>query len=145
MNHTDLDTSKRLAKVWPSEALADPHRQGFRNCYRDGVWGYHFITTADAKKSNDPECDITPRSEHKWLDGRTLSELEAEIGWMGLALEVAYLDGETVRAEVYSPDNYDGGTEAEGFGADIINALGNALAEAKEKLAGGKGGDDGGS
>ena len=137
MNHTNLDVSRRLAKVWPSEALADPHRQGFRNCYRDGVWGYHFITTADAKKSNDPECDITPRSEHKWLDGRTLSELEAEIGRMGyIAKVMMWRNGVTTTLTAMGKQSCCG--EAD----DIINALGNALAEAKEKrAAAGKGAD----
>jgi len=140
MNHTDLDTSKRLAKVWPhKDTQIDQHK------IERGRWVWQHWD--DVGKSGWDLAlagwgILLGASAIDWIPARDLSELEAEIGRMGFIVEVLFVETSAyclLRKAVGLPSFTEHGAK------HIINALGNALAEAKEKLAGGKGGDDGGS
>ena len=126
MNHTDLATSRRLAKVWPLDADDRQHLQWLRNpgdnagpagewCLTEGreamnyrAWGYDSIPARD------------------------LAELEArvqemELGWISSTM------GKEVRVWLY---NKTGGnvlnSVAVGGSNCFINALGAAVAAALE-------------
>ena len=117
---TDLDTSRRLAKAWPADDKGGEHTwwlycsKGYRKYAPWRTWT-GFWCSAAAR----PEWEERVRAY-------TLSELEAEIKRMGLEVTIHIHENGDVQVAV-GPDAYSPPAK------NIINALGNAVAEAKEK------------
>ena len=130
---TDLETSKRLAKAWPADDKGGEHTwwlycsKGYRKYAPWRTWT-GFWCSAAAR----PEWEERVRAY-------TLSELEAEIKRMGLCIRLQFipLDHEgkdaTVAVALYHWNIDSDRLAAETTSNTIINALGNAVAEAKEK------------
>lgn len=122
-NHTDLETSRRLARVWPGPP-ADRRR---------AWWVGQETVLHPEDVAWELGLDCRWRLDADWPEGgpiaaRDLSELEAEIREMGLNIEIIIHDDGAVQTctgrDPYSPPHM-----------HIINALANAVAEAKEKRA----------
>ena len=129
---TDLKTSRRLAKVWPfvsPRPFAPPW-----GCLR--CWWYPSLNIREATVEWDcTDAESQFDWEHDWPDderpiaARPLSELEAEIKRMGLEVTIHIHENGDVQVAV-GPDAYSPPAK------NTINALGNVVAEAKEKARG---------
>ena len=117
---TGLEVSKRLAKVWPPPN--DAMREGFWYG-RDGV---AYPTAADLRGAE----------ERGLIPARSLGELEAETRRMGLDVVVVLGNSARRRSAVafVGPERDSPAWVGTGKGENIIDAVGSALAEAKEKL-----------
>ena len=118
-NETSLDVSRRLAKVWSAE---DDHAGWWLKMSDDEELAYHYCTC-------DEECFTKPGELGVPIPARTLSELEAEIGRMGYVATMMMWENEPRVTVAFVGMNKE---PCFGQANTIIDALGNAVAEAKE-------------
>jgi len=123
-DQTSLDVSRRLAKVWPVESGEEGHAGWWLRMNPDGPLEHHDGTCDEGCFDESVELG-TP------IPAWPLSKLEAETKRMGLLVAIRTYPEGHVTARLRDAKTHE---EAAFAKADtILDAWGNALAEAKEK------------
>ena len=133
-DHTNLEVSRRLAKVWPANAGEDGHVGWWARMNPGEPIEHHDCTCAE-------EFFAESDGLGQPIPARSVSELEAKIAemeWFARIESIPNYDRKNalVGASLYKGDFLKDHRFAGDLGDTIVNALGAAVAEALEKAAG---------